>query len=134
MGRNGTHPVQDYFVYKKIENKSICKTCDKVFTGNHNSNLEKHFQRDHKTFFEEIVIQKEKELSFFKRKKLEENKRRLDDSDDTESARPAKVTKISDFVISTSVTVNMTKEQLKLACLELVTVNGRPFSIIEDWI
>lgn len=114
--------------------KSICKTCDKVFSGNHSSNLEKHFQRDHKKMFEEIVIQKEKELSFFKRKKLEENKRRLDDSDDTESARPgqAKVTKISDFVISTSVTVNMTKEQIKLACLELVTVNGRPFSIIED--
>lgn len=129
MGRHGTHPVQDYFVYKKLENKSICKTCDKVFTGNHSTNLEKHFQRDHKKIFDEIVNKKEQELSYFKRKNLEENRQ----LGDTETAPPAKLRIISDLITPLSVNnINITKEKLKLACLELVTVNGRPFSIIED--
>lgn len=101
MGRNGNHPVQDYFLYKKPENKSVCKTCEKVFSGNHSSNLLKHFERDHKEIFDDIIKTKEKELYFFKRKKLNE-KRKLE-NDSASVIPPTKHQKLSDFLITSSV-------------------------------
>jgi len=32
-----------------------------------------------------------------------------------------------------SIKVKMTKKDLENSCIELVTVNGRPFSILNDW-
>lgn len=143
MGRNKTHPIRDeqYFHYVKLTDRSTCKECDKVFTGNHSGNLEKHYKTDHKATFKDIQRKKELNLEWYKKNTVGKKRTRiiLSDSDDssTNSDNAKKEScniqpKINSLLKTNNVTINMSKDELKNACLELVTINGRPISIIED--
>lgn len=146
MGRISTHPISDeqYFKYNKLSNRSVCMECGKSYAGKHSSNLEKHYMSDHKDTFKDIKRKKTLILSWHKknaaglRQKRKRSNISTDDSDDTfsddelseknQEVQP----KINEVLKAVNVSVSISPDELKQACLELVTVNGRPFAMLED--
>lgn len=128
MGRNSTNPVLEYFDYSVDDDKSTCKLCKQILSGRHSTNLEKHYKRFHQEIFDKIVLAKKSESG------SKSSKRNLE-SGREESPPPLKKKmqpKISDVFQSKAVTIRMSTDDLRLACLEMVTVNGRPFKMLED--
>ena len=107
------HPVKDYFTYNSTTDSSFCNidNCSTEVPGKHAGNMSKHVERHHKIIFE--VLSK-KLVSYG----TEENKRKRTQED---SEQPSK-----------RVRIQITSERLIEACIELVTINGRPFSYLED--
>lgn len=102
------HPIFDYFDYDRTNNKSSCKISDCKYqaNGKHANNLCKHIESKHKDIRGEL-----------KRKK--------------EQVAIAK-NKVADNVKRQTASVKIDRSELLLACLELTTVNGRPFSMLDD--
>lgn len=143
MGRNSTHPIRDeeYFKYNKLSDKSVCVECGKIYSGKHSTNLEKHYKSDHKNTFKEITRKKELNLSWYKKnaagshqKRKRSNNSKDDSSSDDEliEINQEVQPKINEVLKAVNISVSISPDQLKQACLELVTVNGRPFSMLED--
>lgn len=126
MGRNPTNPSLDYFEYNVGDNESTCKLCKKTLTGKHGTNLEKHIKSFHPEIFEKIVKTKNQRED----KSQQLSKRQGEKSENDIPTK--KQLKMSDIFESTTVNVKLNAELLKNACLEIVTVNGRPFKILED--
>lgn len=143
MGRNKSHPIRDeqYFHYVKLTDKSTCKECGKTFTGNHSGNLEKHYKNEHKSTFKDIQRKKELTLEWYKKNSVGKKRLRVDLSDSNDSSSsPEKskekstgtTPKINSILTPKNIMINISPDELKKACLELITINGRPISIIED--
>lgn len=138
MGRKTTHPIQEetYFKYNKLADKSTCQICKKVYVGKHSANLEKHYKADHPDIFKDIKRKKELNLSWYKKnadgKKRKRSKPESSDDSGSESDCVLVQQKITDVLKSVNISINISPAQLKNACLELITVNGRPISILED--
>lgn len=140
MGRNSTHSIRDeqYFKYNKLSDKSVCVECGKIYAGKHSSNLEKHYKSDHKNTFKDILRKKELNLSWFKNNAANGKRRRTTNSEDDSSSEDEveeqrkDQPKINKLLKPVNISIMITPDKLKEACLELITVNGRPFSILED--
>ena len=105
-GPKRANPSYDYFQYDEKIKKSKCLVgdCNEQVAGR-GGNLERHLQRKHKDVF--VSVQEKKQ----------ENNKALDERDDGKK-KPVKVE------IDSSIILN--------SCIEIVTVNGRPFSYLDD--
>lgn len=106
------HPVHEKFDYNEETGKSKCKICNIHMTGKHSQNLCRHLKRKHEVEFDEIM----------------KNKRSVKLETESYSTQLSVRTNTVDKTIS----VNITVDKVKDACVELVTVNGRPFAMLED--
>ncbi|KAK5866668.1 hypothetical protein PBY51_020839 [Eleginops maclovinus] len=115
MGRNQENPMRKHFSFNAASNKSTCQVegCGIEIIGNHGGNLQRHIQRRHPELFEKSLQDLQNP-----------NKRPAADGQNTLDSVIVKKPR--------QVQVALTPETLKEACLELVTVNGRPFSLMED--
>lgn len=117
------NPFRKCFVYDALTNQSTCKVkeCNTSIKGNHSGNLQRHVQSCHKEIFDNISAGSSQPPS--SNSSATTKKRRL-------NIQPT----LDDVVIKqkTNISVNITPDLLKEACTELVTVNGRPFSIFND--
>ena len=118
-GRKQCHPVRAYFSYMEESNTSECivkidnKICGHTSKGNHATNLEWHIAMKHPLEFCELT-----------RLKVCDKRRRCN-SDTVDYG--AKRNKKQDVC-----TVRLNDSEVMDACVELVTVNARPFTLMED--
>ena len=123
MPRFATNRIRQYFEYSSLNNLSTCliSECKAVIRGNHASNLERHVKRLHNECYKKF---KEKQSMALLNQSKSINK------------TPAKSNSSSQMSLTKTffktVEVNIDAQIVKQACLELVTVNGRPFKIIDD--
>lgn len=102
------HPIFDYFEYNQNKDKSYCKVVDCAYhaKGKHANNLCKHIDGKHKELRDEL---KEKKLQFSVAKNKSIN-----------------------CVQKQYVSVKIERSELLMGCLELTTIDGRPFTILDD--
>lgn len=102
------HPVFDYFEYDQNDDKSSCKVGDCAYQakGKHANNLCKNIYGKHKQISNEL---KEKRRQFA-------------------IARD----KLINCAEKRYVSVKIERSELLLGCLELTTIDGRPFTILND--
>ncbi len=110
MPRQKENPIRLYFDIDYEKSVSMYKLtgCGKVFNYTHAGNLESHVERNHKTQFAEFTVKKEKS----KAEKIKAKNNLVPE--------PKKIR------------VAIDRPLLFQACTELVTVNGRPFNLLED--
>ncbi|KAL5246026.1 hypothetical protein ACI65C_013434 [Semiaphis heraclei] len=133
MGRKPTNPVGKlFFTYNIEKNESTCNVkdcCRPVMKGQHSHNLETHIKTSHPEEWEILVkakqdIENEKILS-------KKEKRRLDDTATFPSKKHGPLDKVV-TITKKNLFVKMDQVSLLKACTEIVTVNGRPFTIFND--
>lgn len=103
------HPIFEYFDYDEAANISKCLIIDcqhPNMTGKHAHNLRKHLQRRHQHLMPQL---EERLLRYSKNKKVTKKK-----------------------ITATKITINLSREDFLMGCTEMVTLNGRPFSIVDD--
>lgn len=120
---NKTHPVFDKFVYDKVLNSSKCNECSLVMTNNHPENLMRHLKRKHLELYEIIDAKRR-------------NKNKTAHNENQNSSIAYNKSSIENFVTITKtqrkINISITANEIKEACVEMVTRNGRPLSIFED--
>lgn len=103
------HPIFDYFNYDSITNISKCLVSDCIhpnMCGKHAWNLRKHLVRRHPHLIPEL----EGKLLHSKcRKKMVKKK-----------------------IEAKKITINLSREDFLMGCTEMITLNGRPFSVVDD--
>lgn len=105
------HPVQTFFAYDEVTNISSCKIVNCPFNtvGRHSNNLTKHIKRNHAHMNANL----EKDITEYhqerKQKKFKTNGK-----------------------VSETVSVKINKIEFENALLELVNLNGRPYSMYGD--
>jgi hypothetical protein len=110
------HAIRKLFSYDSERDLSKCLVSDtcrkhvKPMKGNHLGNLTAHVKRCHKREFDEAFMEVDVQGAATKRRRVDLERAEKDHK----------------------LTVLYSKRRLITACVELVTVNGRPFSIIED--
>lgn len=107
MGKRKLHPVYQYFTFEESTNSSTCAVCGKSKAGRHAGNLKNHLQ-SHKHEFNELEA------------KILEWKDNDNEKDDISAPKKKPIT------------VNLSFDDIKSACVELCSVNGRPFKLMED--
>lgn len=118
-GRDRTNSSRDFFKYDKINNKNICNICDTTMIGNHAANLERHLKRFHNEEFENV-----------QRKKIKLNKND-EPMPSTSGLQISPKGPLDKFVKSDFLKVKLNKEKILEACVELITVNGSSFEMLE---
>ena len=114
------HPVFDKFAFDKATNSSKCNDCNIVMMNNHPENLMRHLKRKHVASYDIID---------FKRRNL--NKKARNENSLTHS-RFSMENFVSVKRIQRRINISITANEIKEACVEMVTINGRPLSILED--
>lgn len=104
---NMEHPVFKYFNYIEKDDRSICRfeECSFPMKGKHASNLVSHIKKKHQDVFPEL-------------------KKAMDDNALKRTAKPKKK--------SDSVMVLINRDEIIKGCVELVTVNARPNTMLQD--
>lgn len=113
------NPVCEFFKYFADKDKSECSICNKLLTGKHAANLERHVARHHP-----------KEYAVLQEKKKNCTNKRC--SDNSETITLKKQMLLDTFTNPKILRIDMTERKLLDSCVELVTVNGRPFPILSD--
>ena len=118
--------IRKIFKYSESENKSSCSLgkCKAVINGNHASNLEPHVKRFH-----------DKEYKEFCNKKLSalQQSAGASSSNEPQKKRMRETNQSAiDKMFSKMIQVKMNKKTLENACLELATINGRSFKLMDD--
>ena len=126
MVRTNLSQIRKFFKYSESENKSSCTLgkCKAVIKGNHASNLERHVKRFHNKDFKE-----------FQNEKLSALPQRAGTSSSNElhKKRMRETNQCAiDEMFSKTIRTKMNEKTLENACLELVTINGRPFKLMDD--
>ncbi|XP_064475529.1 zinc finger BED domain-containing protein 4-like [Ornithodoros turicata] len=122
MGRKRKNPVRRYFTYNAAADVSRCNvaTCNVDMKGQHAANLQRHLERHHHEIYKEICTQSAA----------------LDagagGSQELKRPRVSMQQKLTSMVPSSVAEVDITQEEILRACVELCTVNGRPFALMED--
>jgi hypothetical protein len=134
MGRTAkkeTEIVREYFSYSKQSDESSCKIdeCDAKIAGNHAGNLERHINRRHPEIAVKISSKKEQQ----QQTTISTQKRVLGSSSAICSKVPRNDNQppITAFVTGV-VKVQLSYKDLMEGCVEMVTKNGRPLSVVED--
>lgn len=160
MGRNKTNTSRDFFTYNQIENRSICDICNSNIKGNHAANLERHLKRHHSTEFENVQQRKRTKLTIklespntslennsgnsdrdllYHSSDLEnllENKNikyglKYDTTPNSSISKKRSAAAFNKYVNSDYLEVNLNKEMVLRGCVELITVNGCSFEVLE---
>jgi len=121
MGRHQNNPFRKFFIFKCESKESICNidNCGYKLSGNHAGNMQRHVERNHYDVFQKI-IEMRKQQPVDKSTKFKYDK----EANGQQS--------IYKFVEKSTISVSITAEHVMNACVELVTINGRPFSFLED--
>ncbi|XP_049709158.1 uncharacterized protein LOC126058202 [Elephas maximus indicus] len=114
MGQTRENSCREFFKYEKTENKSTCKIRNTDMVGVHAANLERHL-KGHRT--DEYNTAQRKAA-----KKIEESIRSVP------KKQPKKLHK---FAVPECLKVKLDKQTLAGAYVELATVNGCSFELIE---
>lgn len=96
------HPVQNHFKYDSGKDQSFCNYCNQGKKGKHSSNLLRHLISKHKEVYDVMTPQ----LLAYKAQEETHNDQRI--------------------------TVSYSLEELKKSFACMVSVDGRPFKIVED--
>jgi hypothetical protein len=146
MGRARKNPVWDYAVAHVAENRSQCNICKKQIRGVHSGNMEAHINSTHPDIAKELKVKKEQLAGAsstsvmgassstassglpVKRSSTTTN---LSDQDAPGSKRSTQLQQAT-LPFFASKSKLPTAEELKDACVEMTTVNGRPFQILND--
>ncbi|XP_061415874.1 uncharacterized protein LOC133347541 [Lethenteron reissneri] len=131
MGRERTNPFRRFFKYDPAKGASMCTIggCQRVMSGNHGANLERHVRRFHPEEFHlattNVKCEKEDGPPY--------------DYGEPSSKKPCLTPGALQIPIDSMVfkkpkciPVKITADQILDACTELVTLNGHPFSLVED--
>ena len=113
--------IRKFFKYSENENKSSCTLGKRkaVIKGNHESNLERHVKRFHDKEYKEFL--NEKLISAF------QQHAGASSSNEPQKKRTREINQFAiDEMFSKTIRVKMNEKTLENACLELVTINGRP--------
>lgn len=104
------HPVQNYFDFDSVTNISTCSvpSCSRSIPGRHSNNLTRHIQRHHTKLYEEL------------------------NTDISEYQNDKKKRRSSQNYANDSATVKINKVDFQNGLLELINLNGRPFSLFND--
>lgn len=68
MGRKSNDELRSFYIFDSESNKTVCKICNKNYSGNHFTNLKRHFIQSHKQLYDELCNTKETEVSSKKNK------------------------------------------------------------------
>lgn len=121
MGRNRTNTSRNFFTYNETEKKNTCNICETTIIGDHAANLERHLKRHHENEFNQVQA----------------NKRAKWDSKDALAPIVGAPEKLQQchfdhkFVKPELLKVKLSKETVLSACVELITVNGCSFEMLE---
>ncbi|KAJ8282824.1 hypothetical protein COCON_G00053430 [Conger conger] len=130
MGRHQENPVRLYFHYDPVANKSRCQIdgCTGEIAGNHAGNLQRHVQRIHPSAFARLLSSIDMEdLSLPSSSSSKRPFSEVDSERTIEFFQDSVVVKkprAEQFCIR--------PDSIMDACVELVTLNGRPFSLMDD--
>lgn len=102
---NKIHPVKFHFVYNEKENTNLCKYCFETKKGNHSGNLLRHIEARHRAVYDSLLPSVNTFNSKFKTVRRNETK---------------------------ILNVKFNLDELKEGLIALCTVDGRPFSIVDD--
>lgn len=105
------HPVLEHFKYDEATNKSKCLVVDcphPILSGKHTYNLKKHLERKHRDVLPQLA---EKMSSYL-------------------SLRGSNLVKKK--IKAVKITIDLSREQFLMGCMEIVTINGRAFSTMKD--
>lgn len=131
MGRDRVNPSRDFFKYDKTQKKSICILCNIIMTGDHAGNLERHLRRNHKHEYDIIVKKKLKLNEKGESAVIEFSHIKPFPSTSGFSLQQTLETNKEEYEKSNYLTVCLNKETVLKACLELITVNGCSFEMLE---
>ena len=122
MPRTSSSNIRKFFTCNINADSSKCNIaeCEVVLKGTHAANLERLVKRQHKEVDKEYCEERAEESA----------KKRCTESGDSVSTT-ARQTTLDESLLKT-VRVKIDIAMLNAACVELVTVNGRPFRLIED--
>ncbi|XP_018305777.1 uncharacterized protein [Mycetomoellerius zeteki] len=110
MGRPKVNAVHGYFVYDRIARTSNCSICKIDVKGNHVTNLLSHLSKYHGNKYTTVMMKNEQ----YKRESSQDTSSCFDDPSD---ASPRKCVR---------------EERVVHECVDLVTVHGRPFALMDD--
>lgn len=105
------HPIFEHFNYDEATNKSKCLVVDcshPIMTGKHTYNLKKHLERKHR----DVLPQLAEEMSCYL------------------GLRGSNIVKKKTKAMK--ITIDLSREQFLMGCMEMVTINGRAFSTMRD--
>ncbi|KAL4135883.1 hypothetical protein QTP88_007465 [Uroleucon formosanum] len=115
MGRHTLSTVYEYFNYDKQNQESICNDCNGKIKGKHGTNLKRHLS-SHQDFYEEMLVK---------------DKVKKKSSAKTTTSVIKAHEKLFHFS-TPEVKVNINMNTLISICVDLVTINGRPYSLLND--
>ena len=126
MVRTNLKQLRKFFKYSESENKASCTLgkCEVVIKENHASNLERHVKRF-----------QDKEYKEFHNEKLSALQQRVgaSSSNEPQKKRMRETNQCAiDEMFSKTIRIKINEKTLENACLELVTINGRPFKLMDD--
>ena len=121
MVRTNLNQIRKFFKYSERKNKSSCTLgkCKVVFKGSHASNLKRNVKRFH-----------DKEGKEFHNEKLSALQQRAGASSSNELQKK-RMRETNQCAID-EIFSKMNEETLENACLELVTINFRPFKLMDN--
>ncbi|XP_065211447.1 uncharacterized protein LOC135839379 [Planococcus citri] len=141
MPKAQNSPIRMYFLIQAIENngstqsESECRVCGLRMKGNHASNMERHIRRSHPGIYEKYLEIKSQTFNPENKNHNKELSDKLCEQyltqfsfNDIAKEKPTSEIKRPRL----SPTGFLKKESIIDACVELVTVNGRPFSLMND--
>ena len=128
MQRTQLSNIRKFFIYKILTDSSVCQIddCGTAFRGNHASNLQRQVKKFHQECFKKYKEKYFINLSI-KSKKIHKNATKSLSENAPSCCQTTLVKKLRK-----TVRVKINTHLLKTACLEMVTVNGRQFKIVED--
>ncbi|CAI6352854.1 unnamed protein product [Macrosiphum euphorbiae] len=115
MGRPNASKVHSYYKFDCNLKESSCKHCTAKIKGNHSTNLRKHLASHHNEQYEELLVNESKI-----------NKKTNGVSKIIAHQR------LFNLNESKHVKVSINEKTIIDACVDLVTINGRPFSMLND--
>lgn len=116
--------INDYFIHLIDESKVKCKVCDDIMTPK-SFTMERHLKRKH-----EEMHKKYRERKLASEKSLI-NKRKLDVAGFSDDKKQRKIDDLLP-VVNRVGKVTFSEKSIRSACIEMVTKNQRPFSIVND--
>jgi hypothetical protein len=127
VGRPKEAIVHRYFNYDSGSNKSTCLIdgCDAQITGNHAPNLERHVSSKHPEEHKQLVQEKAA------RQTAKQTVAPSTSTSSVGSGPPGKQPRLDSF-LQKKVSVAIDVGTLVDGLVDMVTVNGRPFSVVTD--
>lgn len=108
------HPVYNVFEIDSQDRSEFkCTECNFISISGHPENLMRHFQRKHPATYEKLDQKRKSNIS------KQQNKQNV--LDKMIKSKPSK-----------NVSINITSMDIKDACVEMITLNGRPLCLVED--